>query len=206
MKKKQPKSVLHKISIGLLIAGLVFSVFGFIGSILGLLVYNGAYLLALIAFLVVVVALYVVVGVAVGLVFGVVNFIGLFVAAFFSALFNAGSVDFKGVWPNMDWNLVPPEAWSAYGIGAAVGLLLIPFFVLGVILSLFAMIFAIIALVNVVKGRKKGQVVTGGVFAIFSSLLGSYKLFEFAGAILAFIAKVNKPPLEEEEIKQIAMK
>lgn len=193
-KNKTKKSVLHKISIALLIVGLIISIIAFASSILGLIGYTFIYFGGIAAFLAVVAIIYLVVILTAGVLFGIVNFIIIFIEAFISALANSSSsMDFKGVWPNIDWNLISPSTWEIFGFSVLGGTLVFPFLIVASVTSFFAMIFAIIALANVGKGKSKGGMITGGVFAILSSLNGTFSLLEFIGGVLAFIPRIKKP-------------
>ena len=202
------KTGIHKASVGLLVAGLVISVLAFLASILGLTIYSALYFGAILAFLIFVAVIYLTVLITMGLLFGFINYIILFVEAFFAALANSSKpMDFNGVWPeDMDWNIIPAEYWEMFGMGSGIGATLLPLFIIAVISSLFAMIFAIVALANVAKGKSKGGIITGGVFAIISSLLGKLSIIELVGGVLAFFAKVKKKDETEEKPKEIEQK
>ena len=152
--------------------------------------------------------MYLIVLITMGLLFGIINWIILFIEAFFAALANSSKpMDFNGVWPeDMDWNIIPAEYWEMFGMGSAIGAVVLPIFVIAAISSLLAMIFAIVALVNVNKAKSKGKVITGGVFAIISSLLGKLSIIELVGGVLAFIAKVKQKDEIEEKQKEISKK
>ena len=202
------KTSVHKASIGLLTAGLIISIFAFIGSIVGLVVFNFFYVAGILVFLAFAAVMYLTVLITLGVVFGLVNYIILFIIALIGAASDKPTMDFNAIWPEgVDWgSIVPAQYWEYFGIGAGAGLLIVILLVILIIASLFAMIFAIVALANVKKGKSKGQVVTGGVFALLSSFLGFFSLLEFIGAILAFIAKVNKVDSPQESPKQIVKK
>ena len=191
MKTKKNRSGLHKASIGLLTVGLIFSILTFISSILGLLGYGLLYFGAIIIFLAVVLVIYAVVFLTTGVLFGLVNAIILFIEALVAGG-SGGSMSFSGIWPDIDWNLISPSTWGIFGISSLAGLFVFPLLIILIITSLFAMIFAIVALANVSKGKSKGGMITGGVFAILSSLLGQLTIFEFIGGILAFIPEIKK--------------
>lgn len=187
----------------LAITGLVFSVLAFIGSLLGLLGYSALFLIATLLVIVVIAIIYLVVYGVMFILLFIINFIALFITALIQALFSSSSSS-SFEWITFDGGpgeIVSPEFWSTYGLSVLGGVSLIPIFIVGIVLSLLAMIFSIVALVRVCKSRSRGGFITGGIFAIFSSVLGLFSPLEFIAGVLMFILHPKK-----EKPKQITMK
>ena len=109
MNKNLNKTGVHKASIGLLTAGLIISIFAFIGSIVGLVVFNFFYVAGILVFLAFAAVMYLTVLITLGVIFGLLNYIILFVIAFISAASDKPTMDFNAIWPEgVDWSTIVP--------------------------------------------------------------------------------------------------
>ena len=173
-----------------LIVGLVLSILSFVGSIGLLLLYFGLYLAAI----VVIVYIYAYALLSVFAVFIVI----FFIIAFFAALAGATNLDFmNGIGPTAE-DLFPKELLSKFGEYSLYYLIGLPIIIWLIATSLISMIFAIVAMSRFNKSKTKKGAITGGVFAVLSSLIGFFCLHEFVGGILMFFLSDEEMMLGHE--------
>ena len=189
---KSVSKVKKNIARALLIVGLIFSIFAFVGSLGLLLLYFGLYIIAFVV--IAVICLIMLLGA--GSIMMVVYFIIIVIAAIF------GATDFSflgGVEGPSVTDILPMDLLEKFGVASVFYLIGLPIIVIIICVTFFSMLFAIIALSRLNHAKGKAGGVVGGIFAILSSLIGWFSLVEFAGGIMMFVVSGKEYAIDHQE-------
>lgn len=189
---KSVSKVKKNIARALLIVGMIFSIFAFVGSLGLLLLYFGLYIVAF----VVIAMICLIMLLGTGSIMLVVYLIIIVIAAMF------GASDFSflgGVEGPSVTDILPMDLLEKFGVASVFYLIGVPIIVIIICVTFFSMLFAIIALSRLNHAKGKAGGVVGGIFAILSSFIGWFSLIEFAGGIMMFVVSGKEYAIDHQE-------